>query len=272
MRIISASRRTDIPAFHADWFMQRIDEGSVRWRNPFGGQEIETSLLPEDVAAIVFWSRDYRPMIPHLGELYRRGYRFLFHFTITGLPNIFEPQVPDVQISFSIAHKLADEYGADALLWRYDPVLISSITSADYHLNRFSELSAQLKGYTSRCYFSFPTFYGKVVRRVGQLKQRTGVECIDPPVDQKLQLAQNLAEIADASGIEMFSCCSDHLVSDTISKAHCVDAELLQRLYPDRRFSYKLKGSRTQCGCYESTDIGAYGTCGHGCVYCYANR
>ncbi|MGI6296137.1 MAG: DUF1848 family protein [Armatimonadota bacterium] len=158
MRIISASRRTDIPAFHADWFMQRIDEGSVRWRNPFGGQQIETSLLPEDVAAMVFWSRDYRPMIPHLGELYRRGYRFLFHFTITGLPEAFEPRVPEVEIALSTAKELADQYGAEAVLWRYDPVLISSITPADYHLNRFGELAAQLQGYTSRCYFSFPTF------------------------------------------------------------------------------------------------------------------
>ncbi len=272
MRIISASRRTDIPAFHSDWFMQRIDEGSVRWRNPFGGQEIETSLLPEDVAAIVFWSRDYRPMLPNLRGLHRRGYRFLFHFTITGLPNIFEPQVPDAEVAISTAMELADEYGADALLWRYDPALISSITPADYHLNRFNELAAQLKGYTSRCYFSFPTFYGKVVRRAGQLKQRTGVECIDPPVEQKLELASNLAEIAASAGVRMFSCCGDYLVSELISRAHCVDAELLQHLYPDRTISQKLKGTRIQCGCYESTDIGAYGTCGHGCVYCYANK
>lgn len=272
MRIISASRRTDIPAFHADWFMQRIDEGSVTWRNPFGGQKIETSLLQEDVAAIVFWSRDYRPMLPHLGELYRRGYRFLFHFTITGLPSIFEPQVPPIDAAISTARELADKFGREALLWRYDPLLISSITPADYHLNRFGELTSQLNEYTSRCYFSFPTFYGKVVRRVEQLKHKTGVECIDPPADRKLQLAQELAKTAASSGIEMLSCCGDYLVSGLISKAHCVDAGLLQRLYPDRIISQKLKGTRQQCGCYESTDIGAYGTCKHGCVYCYANR
>ena len=90
--------------------MDRVDAGFVRWRNPFGGQEIETSLAPEDVAAIVFWSKDYGPMLPHLPGLYERGYRFLFHFTITGLPSIFEPNVPPAEETIPVARRLAEQF------------------------------------------------------------------------------------------------------------------------------------------------------------------
>lgn len=272
MRIISASRRTDIPAYHTDWFLERIDEGFVRWRNPFGGRELETSLAPQDVSAIVFWSKDFRPLVPHLPALYQRGYRFLFHFTITGLPRVFEPNVPPAEEMIAVAHELAQQFGADAILWRYDPILISTITPPDYHRVRFTQLLSQLAGCTSRCYFSFPTFYGKVIQRLARLKHETGIECIDPPIDEKIALATELAETAGAMGIQMLTCCGDYLISDRIAKAHCIDAELLSHLYPEREFTRTIQGTREQCGCFQSTDIGTYNTCGHSCVYCYANK
>jgi hypothetical protein len=35
MRIISVSRRTDIPAFYAPWFLNRLREGFAGYVNPF---------------------------------------------------------------------------------------------------------------------------------------------------------------------------------------------------------------------------------------------
>ncbi len=252
--------------------MERIEEGFVKWRGPFGGRELETSLAPEDVSAIVFWSKDFRPLLPHLPALHDRGYRFLFHFTITGLPQVFEPNVAPAEEMIPAARQLAQQFGAETVLWRYDPILISTITPPDYHRARFSQLALRLAECTSRCYFSFPTFYGKVVRNVGKLRAETGIECIDPPIDERIALAAELAEIAGSMRIQMLTCCGDYLISDRIAKAHCIDAELLARLYPDRDFSLKFKGTREQCGCFESTDIGTYDTCAHNCVYCYANR
>lgn len=271
MRIISASRRTDIPAYYSDWFMRRVEAGFVRWRNPFGGREVETSLRPEDVAAIVFWSKDFAPMVPHLPVLFERGYRFVMHYTITGLPSVFEPNVPPAEAAIEAARELAGRFGPDALLWRYDPVAISSITDADYHRRRFEEIASQLEGSTRRCYFSFPTFYGKTIRNTALLERETSVRCSDLPIHDKLALASDFADIAAARGISMHSCCSDHLVSEKIAKAHCVAAELLFRLYPERMIPVLRRATRKGCGCYESTDIGAYDTCPHGCVYCYAN-
>ncbi len=251
--------------------MRRIEEGRVRWRNPFGGTEVETSLAPENVAAIVFWSKNYAPMLPHLPVLFDRGYRFLCHFTITGLPRVFESRVPPAEVMVLLARQLAERFGPETVLWRYDPILISSITDAQYHRRRFAELASGLEGATCRCYVSFPTFYGKTIRNTGALRQETGIRCFDVPVQEKIALADELAEIAGQHGITIHACCSDYLLSGRIRKAHCVDAELLFRLYPERMINSRIRGTRKECGCYESTDIGAYDTCPHGCVYCYAN-
>lgn len=271
MNIVSASRRTDIPAFYPEWFMNRIREGYVRWMNPFSGAVYQVSLQPEDVRAIVFWSKNYLPLLPYLDELDACGYKMIFHFTITGLPNVFEPQVPDAAELVKCARILSDRYGSEAVLWRYDPVLVSTITDPQYHISRFQGLCSEINGAVKSCYFSFAVFYGKVLRNSQMLRDKTGIECMDLPTDERITLANVLADIGAEHGIEMLSCCGDYLVGGKIKKAHCVDADLLQRLFPDKVDSLSTHPTRKECGCYESKDIGTYGTCPHGCVYCYAN-
>lgn len=271
MKIISASRRTDIPAFYAEWFMNRIHAGYVRWQNPFSGVPYTVSLRPEDVSAIVFWSKNYSPLLPHLDELHQLGYGMVFHFTITGLPTVFEPLVPDLDGLLESARQLANRYGPDSLLWRYDPVVITNTMPPEYHMHRFRELAASLEGLTKRCYFSFAIFYNKVLKNTARLQNKAGIECRQIPMAEQLHIASALADTAAEHGIEIYSCCGDHLIDGRIMKAHCVDGELLQRLFPDKIGSVPKHPTRKQCGCYESTDIGAYNTCPHGCVYCYAN-
>lgn len=271
MHVISASRRTDIPAFYTEWFMNRVRSGFVRWPNAYGGKPYEASLRPQDVSVIVFWSKNYGPLVSHLEELDAAGYGMCFHYTITGLPRIFEPSVPEVEVSAGIAKTLSERYGSRALLWRYDPILISSITDASYHRSRFKQLASMMAGLTERCYISFPTFYGKVVRNAQLLQQTARVECLDPTLDEKVELAQQMADIAASNGIRLQSCCGDYLVADDIEKAHCIDEQLLRQLYPNRMTQTKPRPTRKECGCFESKDIGAYDTCIHGCVYCYAN-
>lgn len=270
--IISASRRTDIPAFYSDWFMNRIRAGQVSWANPFNGRRIDTSLMPEDVAAIVFWSKNYAPLLPHLDELDDRGFHAIFHYTITGLPTEFEPNVPDFSETVSSVRLLADRYSPDAIIWRYDPIILSNITPKDYHLPRFRELASALEGSTKQCYFSFPTLYAKTVRSFKRLQQETGIEVrVDISEDEKYEIAEQLSSIASEFAIKMYSCCNESLVRGSILKGTCVDNELLMRLYPDTVSSKSIRKTRKECGCFESKDIGAYDTCPHGCVYCYAN-
>ena len=55
--IISASRRTDIPAYYFDWFLNRIKEGFVLVRNPMNEHQISRiSLSAGVVDGIVFWT------------------------------------------------------------------------------------------------------------------------------------------------------------------------------------------------------------------------
>lgn len=221
--------------------------------------------------AVVWWSKNYAPLLAHLDELDERGYRMIFHFTINGLPRVFEPRVPDSADMIECARVLSRRYGPDAVLWRYDPVLISSLTDSVYHVRRFAELCEALRGVVKRCYFSFAVFHAKVARGKADLHRRTRISLIDLPLAERISLAAGLADIADASGIELLSCSGDYLASGKIKKAHCTDAELLYRLYPDKIGRLEQLPLRPDCGCCECTDIGAYDTCPHGCVYCYAN-
>jgi hypothetical protein len=110
-----------------------------------------------------------------------------------------------------------------------------------------------------------------VKRNFRELQESTGVRTTEPEQPFKTDLIRQLVGIAEAHGIQMYSCCGDCLVSDKIHKAHCVDGALIERLFFPQGLIYKEKPTRDGCGCTESIDVGTYDTCPHGCVYCYAN-
>jgi hypothetical protein len=268
MNIISASRRTDIPAFYMPWLMNRLRAGSVDYPNPFGGQVCTISLRPEDVHSIVFWSKYYRQLLPHLDELEECGYRFYCHYTITGAPRALEPHVPDWQQAVQVFRQLSERTSPRHVQWRFDPIVFTDELGADFYTDRFRQLADALTGATHRCYFSFATYYGKVTRQL----QCAHIRFFDPPVEEKQALIERMADIADARGITLYACCQDALVAGRVRKAHCVDGDLLAELFPDRPLLSQARPTREQCGCTASRDIGMYDTCPHGCVYCYANQ
>jgi hypothetical protein len=217
LNIISASRRTDIPAFYAPWLMARLRAGLVRYPNPFGGQVYSVSLRPEDVHSIVFWSKHYGPLLPHLDELTARGYRFYFHYTITGDPRALAPRVPDWRRSVQVFQKLAEHTSPRHVQWRFDPILFTDELGAAFYVERFREIATALSRATRRCYFSFAVFYGKVARRL----QRIGIEFRAPAMEEKQALVGALAEVADECGIALYACCQDALVTGRVQKARC---------------------------------------------------
>lgn len=271
MNIVSVSRRTDIPAFYGEWFMGRVRDGYVRYLNPFGGQEHEVSLLPEDVHAFVFWSKNFGPFTKHLPELDEKGYDFYFHFTITGLPEPFEDLVVNVDEAIATFRLLAGRYGPERVQWRFDPIVISNVTGPDFYVRRFEEIASRLRGATERCYFSFVSIYSKVRRNLEALEKEQNISCHDPSLTDKMSLTGRLREIADSHGITLYSCCEGELATGGVRQAQCVDGELLFELFPHRPRQTKINPTRRGCRCVVSRDIGAYDTCPHGCVYCYAN-
>jgi hypothetical protein len=268
VNVISASRRTDIPAFYMPWFMNRLRAGLVSYPNPFSGELCTVSLQPQDVHSIVFWSKFYGPFLPHLDELESRGYRFYCHYTITGAPRALERHVPAWERAVEVAGRLAARTSPRRVLWRFDPIVFTDELGADFYLARFRDLAAALAGATERCYFSFATFYGKVAR---QMKQ-AGLRYRDPAPEEKQALVAALADIAGEHGITLYACCQDALATGRVRKAHCVDGDLLAALFPDRPLVDEARPTREQCGCFASRDIGVYDTCPFGCVYCYANK
>ena len=269
-RIISVSRRTDIPAFYGDWFMRRLKEGFAGVVNPFGWRKYIVPLKLEDVICFVFWSKNFSPFLEDLRIIDKMGYKFYFNYTVTALPDLFESDV-ERREAIEGLKQLSNTYSSQHINWRFDPIIISSICDRDFCLKAFEELASEFEGLVERCYFSYVTEYGKVKRNFDELEKTTGVKVANCSENFKIDLANELSVIAKCHGIQMFSCCGDYLVNDGIQKGYCIDGSVIESLFFLEGLVYKEKPTRAECGCTESTDIGTYDTCPHGCVYCYAN-
>ncbi len=271
-RIISVSRRTDIPAYYADWFMQQVECGEVVYPNPMSFKPVKLSLRPEHVLFLVFWTRNPHPLERHLArleEIYQRA--FYFHFTINGLPKKLETNNPPLDFALATFQRFARRY-PDQVFWRYDPILLSDLTPPDYHVQKFGELCERLAGATTRCYFSFVSWYQKVRRNFAQVEKADGIQFREAEWEERLRLTGQLAQIAARHHITLFSCCQDTLCAvPQVAKAHCVDIETIRLIAPERFRRLRAAPTRADCGCYESRDLGYYDSCPHGCVYCYAN-
>ncbi len=271
MKIISASRRTDIPAFYGNWFMNRVAGGFAGYINPFNNKKHIVSLKKDDVASIVLWSKNFSPFLNNALLLKDEGYSLFFNYTLTGLPAIFEPAAPGEYESVESMKYLSSRFSPEHINWRYDPVLVSDITGADYHLDKFESLCRALSGYVKRCYISFPTEYGKVDRSFKSFTGKTGISLISPDINDRIELACKLAETAANYGIKIYSCCGDYLTGEKILKGRCIDGVILSSISGMGHHKFKSRPTRKECGCTESTDIGIYDSCTHGCIYCYAN-
>ncbi len=269
--VISASRRTDIPAYYTPWFLNRLKEGHAIYKNPFTGKIFRLSLKAEEVHSIVFWSRDYSKLIPYLKELHKRDYRFYFHFTLTGHPKILDPNVIQPVEAIRQFQTLSQMFSPDHMQWRFDPLIITDVTPVEQLISTFSKLAGKLKKSTRRCTISFAHLYGKVRRNLNKLEEESGVKHYEIPDDEKYDIAQKIAEIAADHGMRVYSCCCPNLIGGLVQQAHCIDQKILRLLFPERPLKGKVTPTRKGCGCFSSRDIGAYNTCPQGCIYCYAN-
>jgi len=269
--IISASRRTDIPAYYADWFMNRVRSGYCDVANPFNSRIVSrVSLAPADVDVIVFWTRNAAPLLPHLDELDGMGYRYYFQYTLVQYPACLEPNTTLPAARIATFRKLAERLGPERVVWRYDPVILSNITPPDFHQVNFAELARSLRGYTQRCVVSLLDLYAGTRRRMNALRSE-GVSLLQPSRSEASDLLAALSRMAGDNGMEVFTCAEPEDFSDGGAPAgRCIDNELIERVFgmklPDRKDPHQRKA----CRCVISRDVGAYNTCPAGCIYCYA--
>ena len=263
--IISVSRRTDIPAHYMDWFARRLKSGYALARNPLNkNQSRQVSLLPEDVSCLVFWSKDPTPLLSRLDIL--TPYAYYLHNTVNAYGSGLEPGLPPLAKRLDTFRRLADALGAERMLWRYDPILYSPEHGADFHAESFAHIAGTLRGYTQRITVSFLDMYAKIEKPARALSLRR------PHDSEARLLLPMLAAIARQNGLSIQACAeADDYASLGVSRARCIDPLLIARITGKPVSLTKDKNQRPACGCAPSVDIGAYHTCPHGCVYCYAN-
>jgi DNA repair photolyase len=275
--IISASRRTDIPAFYAEWFMNRVREGFFYRVNPFNANQVSGfSLKPEDVDAICFWTKNPEPLLQHLDELDQRGLNYYFQVTLNPYSKVFEPGVPSLEQRIATFQELAERIGKRRVIWRYDPVILTSHNPVSWHLEQAEWIASQLQESTERLVFSFYDFYGKGRGRLHAALEHTGIVLEDitwhghrPELDS---VVEGFKAIADRHKFDIFSCSEDvDLLAKGIAHGACIDGKLIKQLFGGAPAEKKDKNQRQACGCVESVDMGIYNTCKFRCAYCYAN-
>lgn len=272
MHVISASRRTDIPAFHAEWFMARVQQEFAHVRSPFRGAIHEVSLAPSDVAAIVFWTKNAAPLLKRLPELQDRGHCFTFLYTVNNYPRFMEPLVPHWSHTLQTVETVAKRFPRSAIRWRYDTIVLTDVLDRAWHMDNFGRLCEVMAPFTKECIFSFCDYYKKTMRNMEQLVPAY----YQPGNSESREMAEEMAQLAGSWGIRLSSCAHDSLTSTNVAKARCIDPDILLGVADSSERVEAIKKlkpapSRKECGCMASRDIGAYDTCLHGCLYCYAN-
>jgi len=258
--------------------MEQVREGCVEIKNPFNPSQVRRcSLLPQDVDIIVFWSKNPAPLMPYLDELDSMGYRYYFQFTLNDYPKLLEPNLPPLEERIGTFKEISRKLGPAGVVWRWDPIVISTVTPPAYHVERLERIAAMLEGCSERLIISFMDFYAKTVRRLDALTKESGISFTDIAApdhrDEILDLACSIAGVARRHGFEVSTCAEEvDLSSAGIPHGACIDADQISRLLGREVTPRKHKGQRTHCLCVESVDIGTYNTCTNGCVYCYAGR
>ena len=280
--VISASRRTDIPAFYMPWFMAQITGGSFEVVNPFNQRVSAVPATVDRVDTIVFWSKNFGPFIEngYGPQLLKLGYHLFFNFTVNSDCPELEPNIPPLRQRLGQLEYLCGQFGPDAVNWRFDPICYYRTGQGELHdnLGDFSAIadSAARSG-VSRCITSFMDHYPKIRRR---LSSRPGFEFMDPPLSEKVKTILELEALLTALSIRLYTCCEKDIIqalppTSAITPSACIPNDLLMKLFGGRLSLRKDTGQRVKagCGCRVSADIGSYRQqpCYHNCLFCYAN-
>ncbi|MHA1108213.1 MAG: DUF1848 family protein, partial [Alphaproteobacteria bacterium] len=226
------------------------------------------SLAPGEVDGFVFWTRNIGPLHDRLGEIASLA-PFMVQFTVTGYPRALEPGVIETETAIAQIRALANSFGRRATIWRYDPIIETSLTPPAWHRENFARLARMLRGHVDEVTISFAHTYAKTSRNMDIAARDHGFTWRDPAETEKRAMAVDLAEIAGSHDMRLTVCSQpDYTVGGAVA-ARCIDAARLSDI-AGRDIHARVKGNRPGCLCNESRDIGAYDSCPQGCTYCYS--
>ncbi len=273
--IISATRRSDIPAWHSDWLMERLRRGHLI-STQFQWQYVSFA----KTRVIVFWTKNPQPMLKHLDELDHMGIGCYFNYTLTDYDQEgLELNLPTLQEKIHTFRELSERIGKEKVVWRFDPLVLADNIDRDKLIAKVGFIMENLAGHTEKMVFSFfnPSAHKKVIRNMSNAE----IAVREFSNKDKAFVAKHIAELANNHGIHVAACAEtiDHSLYG-IHQNKCIDDALIRQLFGqdielisflDQIDGQKHKGQRKLCGCIPSFDVGIYNTCKNGCVYCYAN-
>ena len=261
--ILNTGSRTDIPAYYSDWFYNRIEAGEVLVRNPYYPEQITRYLLrPEVIDMMVFCTKNPQPMLEKISLL--SVFESFWFVTITPYEKDIEPYVPSKEQVIHSFRKLSEVVGSGRMSWRYDPVFITDKYSVEYHIEQFAQMAEALSGYTEQCVVSFIDLYEKTKRNFPGVRSVTSAE--------QERLISAFSKTAKENQMQIHLCCENAgLVRENVDADGCLSKAVLEKALGCKLNVPKKKAARNECSCLLGADIGAYNTCGHGCLYCYAN-
>lgn len=266
--ILSVSRRTDIPAYYSEWFINRLKAGYVCIKNPMNAFQIsKVHLNPSVVDCIVFWSKNPQPIITRLDEINSMGYKYYFQFTITPYDKTLEPGLTDKRKIIETFFVLSERIGKNKVIWRYDPIILNEKLSIQYHIDAFGNMMSILSNVTTECIISFVDPYKKTRRQMGVKLVR------DISKEEMNTIASEFSKIARNTSVKLKTCAEPiDLSQHGIDHASCIDQNKIENIIDcPLTKNVKKDSQREACGCMECIDLGAYNTCKNGCLYCYAN-
>jgi hypothetical protein len=280
--VISASRRTDIPAFYMDWFINQINKGFFEVINPYNRKKFRIAATPDKVHTLVFWSKNFAPFIQgRFGQkLSSMGYNLFFNFTINSNSSLLEPRVPPLNQRLDQLMELCQNFDVRAVNWRFDPVCFFKFHEKQVqdNLNDFPRIAARVcQCGVTRCITSFMDHYPKIKKRIACLPN---FSFVDPPLETKKAILLKMEKELSEKNIDLYTCCEKDVLNalpadSNIKKSSCIPNDLLVKFFGGNLSLKKDTGQRVThgCGCRVSVDIGSYHLhpCYHNCLFCYAN-
>ena len=265
MSIISASRRTDIPALYGDWFMKHLEEGEFYTRNPYNNKQLShITFNKEDIDCIVLWTKNPIPFMKHIEKL--KEYPFYFQFTLTPYSKKIEPNLPEKKWLIAAFKELSEKTNKQ-VIWRYDPIIFTPQLTVDYHKEIFSKMAELLKGYTDRCVISFVDNYDSTKMQYDSISDyKHNAALLE-------DIGTYIANEGRKNGMTVYTCAETIDYGKTgLTRGRCIDPDYIRQIcgYPIK--ASKDSSQRGSCNCVESIDIGVYNSCTNGCRYCYATR
>ncbi|MBO4727207.1 MAG: DUF1848 domain-containing protein [Spirochaetaceae bacterium] len=264
--IINTGLRTDIPAFFADWFINRIKAGYVCVRNPYNRNQVTEYLLnPDVVDLLVFCSKNPIPLVTLLKSSdVLHPFRQFWFVTITPYESEIEPNVPDKQLVIESFKELSCKLGINSVCWRYDPIFVNEKYTVDFHISAFRKMSEQLSGFTETCVISFIDLYKKV--------QKNFSSAIEVSTTEQEIICKEFVKIGKRYNISVKTCGESRSLAEFgADVSGCMTKEVFEKAAGCRLDIPKMRQNRKECACILTADIGEYNTCSHFCKYCYAN-